>query len=384
MPSSKNSYGFIDGIRGIAILMVVISHLVYMPVGGTLVQFIGAVFISGRLGVPIFFSLSGFLIALPFWKLKLQQDSRVMPKGYVGRRFYKIYPPLALSILFLTPIHFFLTKDTAYFEMAARWLIGLPFLGSWAGPISGTLNAVMWSLIVEVQFYLVLPLLFLALRSVSYNATLWILSLGLIVTPIFFDYWNHAHGIKFTIIPQMVIPFPTVLGGFALGVCIAGLHTAGRITEKWARLGDLGIILIAIAFPLSAWSDLKEISNYWLLLALSWFVKIAAACLLCYVAYPQNPRAKWLTQSWLCWFGAISYEWYLFHYPLIVWVRQWAGNCNGNIVKYALVLGVPLVAGLVLSAWCYKAISLPILKMGRSRHSGMPKQMEAPLTISNR
>src|SRR5262249_5365783 len=82
-PSLNKEYDFIDGLRGIAILMVVACHLIYVnPVSAALTRFVGAVATEGARGVTLFFALSGFLISWPFWRRKVKGQSDVVPPGY--------------------------------------------------------------------------------------------------------------------------------------------------------------------------------------------------------------------------------------------------------------------------------------------------------------
>ncbi len=72
-PSGVQSLAFLDGIRGLAILMVVASHVVYVnPTSSAMINFIGGMLAAGAVGVPVFFALSGYLISMPFWRLTLQ------------------------------------------------------------------------------------------------------------------------------------------------------------------------------------------------------------------------------------------------------------------------------------------------------------------------
>ena len=103
-PSANRNYDFIDGLRGLAILMVVACHYCYAKeptsvIGRWLLNFSGTL----GMGVNLFFTLSGFLISWPFWKRKVNRSEQLIPPGYGWRRFWKIYPPLALSVLLLTP-----------------------------------------------------------------------------------------------------------------------------------------------------------------------------------------------------------------------------------------------------------------------------------------
>jgi peptidoglycan/LPS O-acetylase OafA/YrhL len=196
-------------------LMVVFSHNFYTnPKSGAAVHFIGGIFGAGANGVTLFFALSGFLISWPFWKRKVSGSKQVVPTGYGWRRFWKIYPPLALSILILTPVYIFLNADWSYASIAARWLAGLPFLL----PVPGKLNSVMWSLVVEVQFYIVLPLLFISLKRVPPKVCLWVITLVFLLIPFSV---RMITGPK-TLSPDINVHFPSELDSFCLGIFVAG------------------------------------------------------------------------------------------------------------------------------------------------------------------
>ena len=96
-------------------------------------------------------------------------------------------------------------------------------------------------------------------------------------------------------------------------------------------------------------------------------VKIAVGLLLFFVANPQEMCARLLCMPWLRWFGIISYEWYLFHQPIVIWTREILGKAQGSVLKYMLIVGGPLLASLIFSALVYRCFSLPLLKYGRSK-----------------
>ena len=210
-----------DGLRGLAILLVVACHLVYVnPQAGAPIQFIGGVIAAGASGVTVFFTLSGFLIALPFWRRKIKGATQVVPPGYGWRRFWKIYPPLALSVLLLLPIYLVRSSDSSFIYTAAQWLVGWPLLR----PVSGRLNPVMWSLVVELHFYALLPLLFLGLKKLSAKTCLWLVSLALLLVPTGFRWWNLSKGVQLTLHPEINVHFPAMLDAFFFGVLLAGFN----------------------------------------------------------------------------------------------------------------------------------------------------------------
>lgn len=360
-PSVNRDYDFIDGLRGIAILMVLACHHLYVnPKAGPVVQFIGAFFSAGGHGVMLFFALSGFLISWPFWKRKFALSATVVPPGYGWRRFWKIYPPLALSVIVFTPIYALVNQDGSYFAVAAQWLAGLPFLL----PVSGKLNPVTWTLVIEVQFYAALPLVFLGLKRVSPRVCLWLIPLLFLVIP---AGYRLITGLSATFHPDINPHFPSVLDVFCLGILVAGLENAGVMKKSWARLGLIGIVLWPLALLSIAWLQTHPaFNNFAATEAVGWMEKIASACLLLYVASPQHPVARFLCAPWLRWCGVVSYEWYLFHQPITLWARNWFGPAGGSLFTYAAIVGGSFLTGLILTAVIYRFFSLPILKYGRS------------------
>ncbi|MGH7973076.1 MAG: acyltransferase family protein, partial [Limisphaerales bacterium] len=374
-PSANKDYDFIDGLRGIAILLVLGCHLIYInPISGPLVHFAGGIFQAGAWGVTVFFTLSGFLISSPFWKRKLANAAQTIPPGYGWRRFWKIYPPLALSVVILTPIYILIFNDLSIIKLAGQWLAGWPFVF----PVSSRINPVMWSLIVEVQFYVVLPLLFLCLRRASVRTALWVVLFVFLVIPTGWRWWNLSRGIHlnldFSPGTKIDVLFPSMLDGFCFGVLIAGLENLRWIGRRWSVLGDLGLGLLVLSLIATSWFTLHPVlaepAQHEIL---GWCVKIASAFTLFYLADPQRPLARMLCNPLLRWCGIISYEWYLFHQPVIFFARNLLGPAGGSLLKYGLFLVAAFGVGLAITVVVYKYFSLPILKYGRGRNRPEPK-----------
>lgn len=364
--SANRDYDFIDGLRGVAILMVIVAHHVYFnPNSGFAVHLVGSILGTGGRGVVLFFALSGFLIAWPFWKRKVAASENVMPRGYFQRRFWKIYPPLALSIVLFTPFFMFLLNPafgTSFIPVGLQWLSGLAFLL----PVNGKLNPVMWTLVLEGQFYLLLPLAFLAFKRLSARTTLAGLSIIFLVVPIIYRLITQRTP---TFYPDINSHFPSGLDFFYLGILIAGLDAMGVVKRSWKWLGVAGCVLWPLALLISGWIDMHpDIRTFPVAELESDSLKIAAACLILFIAQPQHWLTRLLCAPWLRWCGIISYEWYLFHQPLITFSRHYFGPAGGTVYKYALITGIPIAVGLVFSALIYRYFSLPILRRGRSRN----------------
>jgi peptidoglycan/LPS O-acetylase OafA/YrhL len=363
-PSVNKDYDFIDGLRGMAILMVVACHLMYdNPKSNSVIQFFAAFVRAGQGGVVLFFALSGFLISWPFWKRKFAQSGQLVPPGYGWRRFWKIYTPLALSIVVFTPIYIALNHDWSYCAIATQWVAGIPFLL----PVSGKFNPVMWTLVIEVQFYILLPFIFISLKRISPKICLWIITLLFLLVPFSV---RIITGWSATYYPDINPHFPSALDSFALGILVAGLDNSvksGALKKSWAHLGIVGLALWPSAMLVSAWvythPDQKSFATTE---SIGWMEKIAAGCLLCFIANPQHPIARLLCAPWLRWCGIISYEWYLFHQPIINWSLPIFGPTHGSLCKFGVFACSSVLAGLIFSALIYRYFSLPILKRGRA------------------
>jgi peptidoglycan/LPS O-acetylase OafA/YrhL len=362
-PSVNRDYDFIDGLRGIAILMVIVGHHFYInPKSGTLTHIIGSIIGTGGYGVTLFYTLSGFLISWPFWKRKTTGSKEVTPSGYFQRRFWKIYPPLALSVLILIPFYAIMMDDWSYLSIGSKWLTGWAFLF----PVSGKFNPVMWTLAIEVQFYLTLPLLFLCFKRVPPRISLFVITLLFLAVPVV------VRGVTkkaATFHPDINTYYPSALDAFCLGILIAGLENMGFVKKTWVRGGVVGVVLWPLTLLVAAWLSLYPgektfIGNE----ILQGSLKFSAGCLLLFVAQPQHSIAKLLCAPWLRWCGIISYEWYLFHQPFALWARMHFGPAMGDPYKYALIVGIPLLSTCILSAMVYRCFSLPILRYGRGKN----------------
>jgi peptidoglycan/LPS O-acetylase OafA/YrhL len=232
--------------------------------------------------------------------------------------------------------------------------------------VSSRINPVMWSLIIEAHFYATLPVLFLIMRRLKGLTSVVALSGVLLVVPALLRWWNMAHGHYFELHPVIRVNFPSQLDCFAFGVFLAGIENLQLGRKAWAKLGDIGLALLAASMAATAWFDIHPIAQpEWQQEVIRWEVEISSALLLCYVFDPAHPRTRLFSTPWLRWCGIVSYEWYLFHQPLTLWGRQWLGPSHGSLAKYALIVGGSFVISALIAAVIYRFYSLPILKFGR-------------------
>lgn len=163
----------VDGLRFIAISIVVFHHLIsiYLPASGrapeirTYAEWMTAAEQSwmirlaycGHFGVHLFFVISGFILALPFAKRAFSNLPAPDLKSYYLRRVTRIEPPYVICLLLLFLLHW---RDSGE---ATTWIPNLLASLFYAhGLVFGresVVNGVTWSLEIEIQFYILVPLL---------------------------------------------------------------------------------------------------------------------------------------------------------------------------------------------------------------------------------
>lgn len=289
----KDRFSYLDGLRGIAALIVVLFHSLREPVGG-------------YFAVDIFFVLSGFLISsqivsevsrtgkfsfLNFYKrrlLRLMPAFLVMCALYLGIRycfFPHLLPPLgprrALQALLWTNVNLIVYNYN---------------------PMTFFMH--LWSISVEWQFYFVWPAILFGMLSLGWRGMRLMVPIFVVIVA---TEVVHAFG------------FAKVLhiDGLLFGAILAILYKEDRLgliaRHPAARfvlfsVSALVITVLIVACPQSAWSDDYAIS------AASW---MSALLILCLISAPKSIIQLPLSSPILVGLGRISYGLYLFHYPIV-------------------------------------------------------------------
>jgi peptidoglycan/LPS O-acetylase OafA/YrhL len=358
-------------LRGVAILLVVMSHAFYSnPESGFLARRAAELIEAGWMGVPIFFVLSGFLISLPYFQ-KRQNDPQFWDqRGYAWRRAGKILPPFYLSIVLFAAFFAWSEHDVGYWRSALIWASGL---GNFT-LTQPSFNEYYWSLLVEAQFYIVLPLLIWVLRgwNVERLAVGMFLILFLVPLAVRGLTWptrvNSFAGSDREM-AMLLKRFPTQLDYFGWGVLLAGIFTTVKpALEKLRALALLGYaggaLLVVGMFFWGAWErmfDMRAHPTFWSDELRHLLPAVAAFLMLFFIFDPRTFGARVLCAGWLRFTGIISFEWFLFHPPVCHWFLIHNGHSQGNLLAYAWKTLVPVAATFIFSALVYRYFSLPIL-----------------------
>jgi peptidoglycan/LPS O-acetylase OafA/YrhL len=242
----------LDGLRGIAVLAVLLHHLFRFAPDSPVGEVTGRVSAAGYMGVDLFFVLSGFLItgilvstrtrADYFTRFYWRRTLRIFPLYYAVLLFvFLVFRPLAARFTELSPVA---GEPAAYFLYLSNFAIAA------AGDFSWRPTDITWSLAVEEQFYLVFPLLVRWIPPRRLIAACLVLILGAIAARTFLFVQEGSRAW----IDCYVLPF-TRMDALCLGALLACVaRTPEALTGRGLRwLSD--VALLALPFvALSAWS----------------------------------------------------------------------------------------------------------------------------------
>jgi peptidoglycan/LPS O-acetylase OafA/YrhL len=145
-----NHFPTLDGLRAVAILMVIFHHLTYSSGDAY------TTFFNGPLGVLIFFVLSGFLITTLCIKEKVTTGDISLKKFYT-RRALRIFPVAYLYLVVLIILNIVFKLDVPYICIAGAALYVMDISSIFRKIYYSYLPGHYWSLSVEEQFYLIVP-----------------------------------------------------------------------------------------------------------------------------------------------------------------------------------------------------------------------------------
>jgi len=310
----------LDGVRGLAAIMVVLFHIKQSGIGHDAVA--RTLFKSGNFGqtgVTLFFVLSGFLITR-ILLLSKHKDS-YFKKFYI-RRSLRIFPLyyLALAVYVIIIPYFNTGKIIPFSQTWSFWVylqnIGFTFRWSLTGPNH------FWSLAVEEHFYLVWPF------AVYFLSEKWLLrAIGLIIVSsivIRIIMLNLGYGgiFYFTL---------TTMDCLAIGGLVALNERHKWINAKQTFYVMLGTLTLLI----TNWLIFKGKGNEYIQILKLPFISVFYMCVINFLVSSVSFLNKFFQSSLLTYTGKISYGLYIFH-PLCIGVV--AKNFRGQPFLVVLLL----------------------------------------------
>lgn len=282
----------LDGIRGIAIIIIVFHHFDYVGL-----QYFGG---RGFLAVDIFFVLSGFLITQI---LLTYREKSIKLRSFYRRRIARLYPILLVSVV---GISYYFRNNYQFLDRtpAEHSILYIKNFWPWGGVFGP-----MWSLSAEEQFYIIFPIiLFIGLRIWKKN--IFTLFLVFWLAGIWYIGYKSSgvdHNFNKDGIFNLVVFRPSII----LVGCLIAIHfqKLKELVSKMTSLWALVLVGLFYAAYKTQYPPVVGIATGLLILILSEEIAV------------NNVFAKVLRQVLalkpLAWIGLLSYSIYIWHLPMI-------------------------------------------------------------------
>lgn len=353
--SSTKYVPALDGIRSLAVLLVIAYHLNLPGFGG------------GLLGVGVFFTLSGYLITLNLMNSHLRHGTLKLRTFWV-RRFRRLAPAMlttVLAVLILSVAFDAANLRTRAFEA----LSSVVYLNNWHNIATGTsyfdrFNGPgpldhMWSLSIEEQFYLLWPLVLWALLKIFRRPWLVAAATTVLAGASFAWMWVLAQP---EVDPTRVYEgTDTRAGGLLLGAVLAIIVASRRHENKKVATSPIaGTLVGAVGFGgIFALSMLVAQENMFLYKGGILLLNVATVLAIYSVLGARGPWTAILSWEPLRWIGERSYGIYLWHMPVIYFMPQ---TWRTEHLFWASVLAIGL--SVVLAALSWTLFENPIRRHG--------------------
>jgi peptidoglycan/LPS O-acetylase OafA/YrhL len=336
----------LDGLRGLAVLAVVVYHLSSSTLPG------------GFLGVSLFFTLSGFLITnllLAEWR----RDRSVDLGRFWGRRFRRLLPAALVGLVLVLLLAWLSADSDQLADLRGDVVGALTYVANWRFIFNGDAYGAgyqepsqvlhYWSLAIEEQFYIVVAVVALVLARHAKSRKTWLLvfggfaALSMLATLLLMD--GSTNRIYFGSDTRAF----ELLAGVLLAI-VLGFELPER-AKGWVWRHALAIVVLAgvIATYLFA-----ATTHAWLYRGGFWLVALGSVALIV-SALDDGPVARLLSWAPLTALGLISYGVYVYHWPLFLWLDEERTGLSG-----APLVVVRLAATLALAILSYRLLEQPI------------------------
>jgi len=347
----------VDGLRFLAIAPVVVQHLAERLERKSPVIFIPgierdfATFMTdrGSVGVYLFFVISGFILGMPFAAHYISGTKKVNIKNYFWRRLTRLEPPYLIVITAIA-LYLLITGSRALNDLLPHYLATITYTHSLIYENWSYINPPVWTLEIEVQFYILAPLLGMGLFRIPSVVRRRIV-MGVVIMTIMllqqYFRWFIGHP-SFTILAHIHY--------FLMGFVLADVYLTEWLDGVKRRniYNFIGVIAFFALF--ATWSWKFELVNR-LLFLFSLFMLV-------YSVFRSTWLNKLVTLPWITAIGGMCYTIYLIHLPVIevlypltkgVWITNYFGP---NLLLQFVILG-PVI--LFLSICYFLLIEKPCM-----------------------
>jgi peptidoglycan/LPS O-acetylase OafA/YrhL len=359
----------IDGLRFIAISAVFLHHSmsILLPASGRTGQIhtpgewfdagthfskLIDLFYCGHFGVNLFFAISGFILALPFARKLLAGLPAPGWKSYYLRRLTRIEPPYVISLVIFF-LYLVLEKGRGS-ELLPNFLASLFYSHGLVFGQHSLINAVTWSLEIEIQFYLLVPLLvslFLIKNKIFRRCVLLVL--------IAVGGWLSQHVVFPSGSVRLMLSLANFFHYFLVGFLLADLYLGG-----WLRLEKRVVYDLLTAASAGAIAAVLSRSGHY------YYTLPLLVLMLCIGFFRGRFSNALIRGRWIVLIGGMCYTIYLYHTPivsLISWnIKGLYSSSRPIMIDFIIqcLIVCPIVF-LLLSFW-YVVTEKPFMKWSLS------------------
>ncbi len=367
----------LDGLRGIAIGLVWIGHYFLLHGGtppGTLAAYALALFRLHWSGVDLFFVISGFLIGGIL--LDARGSSNYFKVFYI-RRFFRILPLYVLCLL-ATLLLFGLTHTGLGSRITWMWTWDKPlpwfsyplFLQNFWMAVRSTPGvfplSVTWSLAVEEQFYLTLPLL---VRFLNRKALLAVLFAGIFLAPVFrmslYSAWPGHFLAWFMLTPCRA---DALLLGALGAIAMRDARCRSWLAARQSLFNFVLLPVLLLGLAIFTLGRYDPFSFPMLSLGYSWIAVFYLAVLLYALLWPSSWIASCLRWRWLRALGLIAYAAYLFHEFVLCLLQSvfwsWSRFPIASTASQWAVTFASIAITLLLCHFSWVYFEKPLIRLG--------------------
>ena len=297
-----------------------------------------------NVGVPLFFVISGFILSLPFAEAQFHLRKPVSLKSYFYRRVTRLEPPYLLCILLLFVLKIAAGRGTAT-DLLPSLIASSFYAHNFIFGRPSDINIVAWSLEIEIQFYILAPLLSLMFAIARNSVRRLVLVAAVLVTTALSTLAMQHTRLEFSLLAYGQF----FLAGFLLAEFHIHKRTCGTTflwdfvwTGCWLML--LGLLMYG--------ADMIHWLGPWLILLL--FV----------CAFQGTIANRLVTNQWIATIGGMCYSIYLLHNYVIAAVglaTEHLARDSGFAFRIAVQLLIMTPVVLAISALYFRFIERPCM-----------------------
>jgi peptidoglycan/LPS O-acetylase OafA/YrhL len=398
----------LDTVRAFAVLAVVVHHTWYVAGSPPLPLTIGpktislaAGFQGAGLGVDIFFVLSGFLLSMPWHRAARDGKPRPDLGRYFTRRFLRIVPPywFMLLVMLLLMGNATIPWPAVGGSDGVKAIIAHVFFVQYLFPTTSggfaAVNGSLWTLTIEMLFYITLPVLIYAFLGRRWR---WGLPISIAFSLLWvWLSWHHFGGLvghlegefaRFggttsTVRYFLSTQYLAFIGEFGIGICVAGwwLRRGSRGGERssrtrlWIGAGTLAALVVALFLM---YADGGHGGNE--VLEIVARMGVAAAVGLMIIGFLAGSALLRRPLEFLPFrlYGVIGYSVFLWHLPILTVMATWPiFTTTDPTARFWQIAAVGLPVTAIFGVVMYLLVERPFLVM-RPGPLRRPSQRESP------